>query len=154
MSDSENRSEDSSSDNGNTNSENDNDNNEPEDCRTDLELCYNLKFKYIGSKKEYGCQTYSSEYYVGWTCCTSGNIRGPLSPRDSKALAFKCELSGKRHTIGYVVHELLDVVHSVMDTLRVTSVEFAWISYKLLLTRDQDQAILQVSTLRRGENQT
>ena len=32
-------------------------------------------------------------------------------------------------TIGYVVSELLDEVHNVMDNGRIISVEFAWISY-------------------------
>ncbi len=56
-------------------------------------------------------------------------LKEPLNPRDSKAIAFKCQLDGKWETIGYVVSELLDEVHHAMDTGRITSVEFAWISY-------------------------
>ena len=34
-----------------------------------------------------------------------------------------------RHVIPVAIHELLDEVHSAMDTSRITSMEFAWISY-------------------------
>ena len=46
-------------------------------------------------------------------------IQGTSNPRDAQAIAFKCQLDGKWKTIGYVVSELLDEVHNVMDNGRI-----------------------------------
>ena len=38
-------------------------------------------------------------------------VHEPSNPRDSKALAFVCTLEDKKHTIGYIIREVLDEVH-------------------------------------------
>ena len=55
-------------------------------------------------------------------------VHEPSNPRDSRALAFVCCINGERHTIGYVVSQLVEV-HSAIDSGSVTSVEFAWVRY-------------------------
>ncbi len=107
---------------------------EPEDVRetTLTQRCHRLKFKCIGSKKEQRYQdalrSAQDVRRLGHTIPVS-LFKEPLNPRDAQAIAFKCQLDGKWKTIGYVVSELLDEVHNVMDNGRIISVEFAWISY-------------------------
>ncbi len=105
---------------------------EPEDIRETTQRCHRLKFKCIGSKKEQRYQdalrSAQDVRRLGHTMPVS-LFKEPLNPRDSQAIAFKCQLDGKWKTIGYVVSELLDEVHNVMDSGRIISVEFAWISF-------------------------
>ena len=104
---------------------------EPED-RRDADRCYKLKFKCIGSKKE---QRYQNALRSARDVMQRGHtvpvslVKEPLNPRDSEAVAFKCQLDGKWQTIGYVIRELLKEVRHAMDTAKITAVEFAWISY-------------------------
>ncbi len=54
----------------------------------------------------------------------------PNNVRDSKAIAFECCLEGKWSCIGYIVRELLDEVHDVIEKRLIARVEFDWIKYK------------------------
>ena len=48
----------------------------------------------------------------------------------NRALACVChKIEGERHTIGYVVSELVEEVHSAIDSGTILSVEFAWVRY-------------------------
>ena len=133
--DGEDSSEDSSSGSsidGDVTSETDQDyDSQPEDSQ-DASRCHRLKFKCIGSKKE---QRYQDALRSAQDIIRRGHtvpvslFKEPSNPRDSKAIAFKCQLDGKWQTIGYVISELLDEVHHAMDTAKINSVEFAWISF-------------------------
>ena len=56
-------------------------------------------------------------------------VHEPSNPRDSRALAFVCKIKEEHHTIGYVVSELVEEVHSAIDSGSIVSVEFAWVRY-------------------------
>ena len=53
----------------------------------------------------------------------------PDNVKDSKAIAFQCELDGKWFRIRYVVKELLDEVHAALKEKKKLSVKFLWIKY-------------------------
>ena len=40
-----------------------------------------------------------------------------------------CQIDGEHRTIGYVVGEVLEEVHTALDSGSVLSVEFAWVRY-------------------------
>ena len=40
-----------------------------------------------------------------------------------------CCINGERRTIGYVVRQLVEEVHSAIDSRSIISVEFAWVRY-------------------------
>ena len=54
----------------------------------------------------------------------------PSNPRDSRALAFVCQIDGEHRTIGYAVSEVLEEVHTALDSGSVLSVA----GYATLLT--------------------
>uniref|UniRef100_A0A1X7TRH2 HIRAN domain-containing protein n=1 Tax=Amphimedon queenslandica TaxID=400682 RepID=A0A1X7TRH2_AMPQE len=53
----------------------------------------------------------------------------PNNIYDSKAIAFECQLGGKWEKIGYVIKELLDIVHDAIESKEIVKVEFSWIKY-------------------------
>ena len=55
----------------------------------------------------------------------------PENPHDSRAIAFKCKVDGKWWVIGYVVREVLDVVHQAIKEKRITYTKFAWVKYRV-----------------------
>ena len=52
----------------------------------------------------------------------------PHNVKDSKAIAFQCELDGKWIRIGYVVKELLGKVHAALSDKNIVSVRFSCIT--------------------------
>ena len=48
----------------------------------------------------------------------------------NRALAFVI-FEGEHHTIGYVVSELVEEVHSTIDSGSILSVDFAWVCYNI-----------------------
>ena len=55
--------------------------------------------------------------------------REPENQYDSKAIAFMCNVDGNWITIGYVVREALDCVHTVLAAEKIIYVKFAWVKY-------------------------
>ena len=55
----------------------------------------------------------------------------PTNPFDARAICFQCYHGSSWQTIGYVVREIVEDVHAAMDDGSITSVEFAWVKYKL-----------------------
>jgi hypothetical protein len=55
----------------------------------------------------------------------------PENPNDSMAIAFKCYLNGKWHTIGYVVREALNDVHEALCTNSIQTVKFGWVKFRI-----------------------
>ena len=53
----------------------------------------------------------------------------PDNPYDSKAIAFQCKIEGKWCLIGYVVREVLDIVHEAMKN------KFSWVKYRAMWLR-------------------
>ena len=53
----------------------------------------------------------------------------PDNPCDSRAIAFKCNVGGKWHTIGYVVREALNEVHEAISARTITTVSIDWVKY-------------------------
>lgn len=98
----------------------------------DVDRIFRLKFKCIWSKKEH---SYQQGLRIAKDAQQHGHVvpvslvKEPLNPRDSRAIAFKCKLDEKWVTIGYVISELLNEVHDAIDTGKIVSVDFAWISF-------------------------
>lgn len=59
----------------------------------------------------------------------------PENQYDSKAIAFKCELDGNWHRIGYIVRECFDHVHNALAGHTIMSVRFPWVKYLVCWTR-------------------
>lgn len=55
----------------------------------------------------------------------------PDNVYDSRAIAFQCLHDRTWQTIGYVVIEACEEVHAAIKEGKITSVEFAWVKYKL-----------------------
>lgn len=55
----------------------------------------------------------------------------PTNPFDARAICFQCYHAGSWQTLGYVVREIVEDVHTAMDDGSITSIDFAWVKYKL-----------------------
>lgn len=103
---------------------------EPEDDREQYSKTDKIVFKCIGATK---CSSYQSALKrardIGFSTVCVQLFPEPLNPRDARAIAFKCELDGKLHTIGYniIVSELLEEVHAALDSGSILCVELAWV---------------------------
>ncbi len=53
----------------------------------------------------------------------------PRNPVDARAIAFQCKLGDTSCTIGYVVSEALDAVHSALRSKTIVNVRFGWVKY-------------------------
>lgn len=53
----------------------------------------------------------------------------PTNPKESRAIAFDCRVDCDWKTIGYVVKEALDGVHSAIQGDSIISAQFDWIRY-------------------------
>lgn len=93
---------------------------------------HSITFKCIGATKS---QDYQRALRKGRDILRSGQavpvaiVHEPSNPRDSKALAFVCTLEDKKHTIGYIIREVLDEVHLAISNGSIVSVKVAWIRY-------------------------
>lgn len=101
---------------------------DPEDVAALAE--YSLVFKCIGSTKD---QRYQHALKAARDC---GHYSVPVrlvhetnNPHDARALAFACQIEGIPYTIGYVVSELLEEVHTAINNNNIISVKFSWIRY-------------------------
>jgi len=56
-------------------------------------------------------------------------VHEPRNPRDTRALAFVCEIGGKTQRIGYIIRELLEGVHAARNAGAIVSTKFAWVRY-------------------------
>lgn len=59
----------------------------------------------------------------------------PDNPKDSRAIAVICCVDGSWNCIGYLVREVLEVVHAAIEHNKILSVKFAWIRYIAEWTR-------------------
>lgn len=53
----------------------------------------------------------------------------PSNPFDARAIAFRCLLNEKWITIGYIVREAVEYVHSAIHDNVISDVRFAWVKY-------------------------
>ena len=58
-------------------------------------------------------------------------IPEPENVADSRAIRFGVNIDGTWRTIGYVVREIVEEIHSAIETNSIVSTEFAWVKYKL-----------------------
>ena len=56
-------------------------------------------------------------------------VHEKMNIHDAKALAFVCQLDNKPYTVGYVVSELLDEMHTAIEAGKIVSVKFSWVKY-------------------------
>lgn len=59
----------------------------------------------------------------------------PENPKDSRAIAVICNVDGTWNRIGYLVREVLEVVHEAIECNKILCVKFAWIRYIAEWTR-------------------
>lgn len=87
-------------------------------------------FKCIGATRDKTCMATVIEMCQRWQGKTIPvRMRPePNNVKDSSAIAFDCCVDGKWLCIGYVVPEVLDEVHDVIN--RQLIIEFDWIKYK------------------------
>ena len=91
-----------------------------------------VTFKCIGSTKSQNYQKAlrkARDLLLGGQIVPVSIVHEPMNPRDSNALAFVCTIEGKKHTIGYVVSELLDEVHTAYRAGNIVSVKISWVRY-------------------------
>ena len=91
-----------------------------------------VTFKCIGATREISFQT--ALRTASSRICNQDSVPVRLMPEpnniyDSKAIAFECQLGGKWEKIGYVIKELLDIVHDAIESKEIVKVEFSWIKY-------------------------
>ncbi len=53
------------------------------------------------------------------------------NPYDARAIAFRCKLKEEWLTIGYVVREALEDVHSAIIRNVIENVQFSWVKYRV-----------------------
>ena len=75
----------------------------------------------------------------------------PTNIYDSKAIAFVCEIDLKWKRVGYVVKEILNEVHSVLNENKVLSVKFEWIKYVTNWTRSGPGYFAGISVTKSGQ---
>ena len=75
----------------------------------------------------------------------------PDNPVDSEAVAFRAKISGKWHTVGYVVREALPHVHMALQGNKITSVEFSWVKYIVQGTRSGPGYYAGINVTIRGQ---
>ena len=75
----------------------------------------------------------------------------PENKYDSKAIAFHCELEGKWYSIGYVVRDVLDVMHAALQENSIISVKFAWVKYRVVWMRSGPGYYAGIDIARKGK---
>ena len=106
------------------------------ETQLDASMTHTVTFKCIGSNHSSAFQTALKAI----TECAGDEVPvmiypEPDNPVDSEAIAFRAKISGKWHTIGYVVREALPHVHMALRGNKITSVEFSWVKYMVQWTR-------------------
>ena len=110
----------------------------PPSCVATIPVTHTVTFKYIGTvqspayqntlKKVCELRTEGHEVSVNIFC-------EPENPVDSKAIAFRCQIGDEWHTIGYIVREALDSVHTAIRNQDIISVRFSWVNYLVSWSR-------------------
>ena len=97
-------------------------------------LKHMVTFKCIGSSRDPDCQEVLAQ--ASKTIKDGEHIDVKLCPEpgnkyDAKAIAFIIRLDNEWRRIGYVVHEVLDVVHDALGREEIVQVEMKWVKYLL-----------------------
>lgn len=91
-----------------------------------------LTFKCIGATKnrdyQMALQTVRDLIHAGREVSVS-LFHELTNPRNARALAFVCRVDKKDCTIGYVVSDVLEEVHSAINDGSILSVKIAWVRY-------------------------
>ena len=61
-------------------------------------------------------------------------FREPENPVDSRAIAFRRNIGDKWYTIGYIVKEALEHVHTAIQNKSIISINFSWVKYLVVWT--------------------
>ena len=113
------------------------------DTQTDEEaatvpITHTVTFKYIGATKtDESRETLKavSELLASGNHVPVDLFPEPQNPYDSRAIAFKALVKDDWHTIGYIVREATEYVHSAIAKNEITCVKFAWAKYLLSWSR-------------------
>ena len=111
-------------------------------------------FKCIGAVRDVNSQTSlrtcRDRMANGWTVPVTMEHE-PTNIKDVKAIAFKCEIDGKWHRIGYVVSEILEEVHAAISADQIVSVRFAWVKYVTDWTRSGPGYFAGIGVTKKGQ---
>lgn len=103
-----------------------------------LDVTHTVIFKCIGSNRSSSSQSILkaiTELSVDAQDVPVMLYPEPENPVDSEAIAFRARVSGKWHTIGYVVREVLPHVHMALQANKITSVKFSWVKHMVQWSR-------------------
>ena len=100
---------------------------EPDDGHHQLQQIHTVTFKCIGTTHNPTAQDTLRQVSRK---LRDGEVPVQIVPEldnqyNSKAIAFKCNISGNWYRIGYIVREALDDVHKALAQKRVVDVSFA-----------------------------
>ena len=91
-------------------------------------------FKVIGVLRDPDIQTLLNELIVRRDRGEHVTVRltpEPTNVFDTRAICFEAHHNETWKRIGYVVREILEEVHSAINSGRIRNVEFEWVKYKL-----------------------
>ena len=110
-----------------------------EDTENDHEeVTHTVTFKCIGATKTPESQVALktiSELLASGNHVPVDLFPEPQNPYDSRTIVFKAMLNGDWHSIGYVVREIMEYVHSAIEKKEIIDVKFAWAKYLLVWYR-------------------
>lgn len=86
---------------------------------------HSVVFKCIGSVKSKGYQVALEKARNLMSDGQIVPVRLVHEHYNPRALAFVCDINSKPHTVGYIVNELLDEVHTAINQNCILSVKFA-----------------------------
>ena len=98
----------------------------------DSEVEHFVVFKCIGSTKEHKYQEVLAESALLKRNNKKPKVRiraEPMNPFDSNAIAVECFVNSNWEHVGYLVREVLDSVHQVLQDNAPVSVELEWVKF-------------------------
>ena len=99
---------------------------------SDHETVHSITFKCIGSAKEHRYQEVLAEAALKKRNGENVEVRihpEPQNPYDARAIAFECLIGTKWERVGYMVSEVLDSVHQVLQDNALVSVRLDWVKF-------------------------
>lgn len=118
----------------------------------DKQQTHTVVFKCIGTTKERGYQDTLRLISKLPLDDTVVKLRPePDNPYDSKAIAFVVNVGDKERRIGYIVRELLDEVHQVLEAHLIQKTIFSWVKYLVEWPRSGPGYYCGISITKQGK---